>query len=207
LTKIEPGSVTVRREEHQEKIPTHTVLWAAGVAASPLGKKIGHRCGIATDKAGRLPVESDLSLTGFPNLFVIGDLALFTHQGGVALPGVAPVAMQEGRYVAHAILDRLRMRDTKPFHYVNKGNLAVIGRNAAVADLGFLQIDGFFAWLIWTFVHIRYLIGFDNKVLVLLQWAWNYFTRNRGARLITGEHLLPSLEADFRAKDSHSTKR
>ena len=207
LTKIEPGFVSVRHEEHNEKIPTHTVLWAAGVEASPLGKKLGERCGIATDRAGRIPVEPDLSLAGFPNLFVIGDLALFTHQGGVALPGVAPVAMQEGRYVAKAILDRLRMRDTKPFHYVNKGNLAVIGRNAAVADLGFLQINGFFPWLIWTFVHIRYLIGFDNKVLVLLQWAWNYFTRNRGARLITGEHLLPLIDSSFKAKDSHSAKR
>ncbi|MCE9626235.1 MAG: NAD(P)/FAD-dependent oxidoreductase [Deltaproteobacteria bacterium] len=207
LTKIEPGSVSVRRGEKSEKIPTHTVLWAAGVAASPLGKKLGQRCGIATDKAGRLPVEADLSLAGFPNLFVIGDLALFAHQGDAPLPGVAPVAMQEGRYVAKAILDRLRMRDTKPFHYVNKGNLAVIGRNAAVADLGFLQINGFFAWLIWTFVHIRYLIGFDNKLLVLMQWAWNYFTRNRGARLITGEQLLPLIETNFQAKDSHSAKR
>lgn len=194
LTQIEEGCVTVKGGEGQEKIPAHTVLWAAGVAASPLGKKIAERAKIHTDRIGRLPVEPDLSLPGYPNLFVIGDLALFTHQGGEALPGVAPVAMQQGHYIANVIEDRIRLRDSKPFRYFNKGNLAVIGRNAAVADIGFLKIDGFFAWLIWAFVHIRYLIEFDNKVLVLMQWAWNYFTRNRGARLITGEHLLPMLE-------------
>jgi NADH dehydrogenase len=182
------------------------VLWAAGVAASPLGKKIAERTGIQPDRAGRLPVEPDLSLAGYPNLFVIGDLALFTHQGGVPLAGVAPVAMQQGRYVAKALQDRIRLQETKPFHYFNKGNLAVIGRNAAVADFGFLKINGFLAWLIWAFVHIRYLIEFDNKVLVLMQWAWNYFTRNRGARLITGEHLLPLLEATPHAKKGRATK-
>lgn len=200
LTHIEAGSVTVKRGERSEKIPTHTVLWAAGVAASPLGKKIAARSGVKPDRAGRLPVEPDLSLPGYPNLFVIGDLALFTHQGGSPLPGVAPVAMQQGRYVAKVLEDRIRLKDSPPFHYFNKGNLAVIGRNAAVADIGFLKINGFFAWLIWAFVHIRYLIEFDNKVLVLMQWAWNYFTRNRGARLITGEHLLPLLEAAPQAK-------
>jgi len=194
LTQILPGSVTIKGPQGTEKIPTHTVLWAAGVAASPLGQKIAARTGLQPDRAGRLAVEPDLSLPGYPNLFVIGDLALFTHQDGKALPGVAPVAMQQGRYVARALRERLALRDSKPFHYLNKGNLAVIGRNAAVADIGPIKLNGFLAWLIWAFVHIRYLIEFDNKVLVLVQWAWNYFTRNRGARLITGEDLLPHLQ-------------
>ncbi|MFO1463820.1 MAG: NAD(P)/FAD-dependent oxidoreductase [bacterium] len=202
LTQIGEQSVTVKSGERSERIPTRTVLWAAGVAASPLGQKIAAHTRQRPDKVGRLSVEPDLSLPGYPNLFVIGDLALFTHQEGKALPGVAPVAMQQGRYVAQVVQDRMALRDSRPFRYRDKGSLAVIGRNAAVADLGFLKVNGFFAWLIWAFVHIRYLIEFDNKVLVLLQWAWNYFTRNRGARLITGEGLLPRLEKFHERKKS-----
>jgi NADH dehydrogenase len=192
LTQLGAEGVTVKKESRSEKIPVHTILWAAGVEASPLGRKLAANAGIKTDRAGRLSVEPDLSLPGYPNIFIIGDLAA-VEQDGKLLPGVAPVAMQEGSYVGRAIRDRMAHRNSKPFRYHNKGNLAVIGRNAAVADLGFLHLSGFPAWLIWVFVHIRYLIEFDNKIRVLIQWAWNYFTRKRGARLITGEDLLPML--------------
>ena len=192
LTQLGAHEVTVKSENRSEKIPARTILWAAGVEASPLGRKLAAKAGLKTDRAGRLNVEPDLSLPGYPNIFIIGDLAA-VEQDGKLLPGVAPVAMQEGSYVGRALRDRIAHRNSKPFRYRNKGNLAVIGRNAAVADLGFLQLSGFPAWLIWVFVHIRYLIEFDNKILVLTQWAWNYFTRKRGARLITGEDLLPML--------------
>jgi NADH:ubiquinone reductase (H+-translocating) len=194
LTQTDTFGVTVKKENRSERIPARTVLWAAGVEASPLGRKLAAKTGLKTDRAGRLSVEPDLSLPGYPNIFVIGDLTAL-EQDGKLLPGVAPVAMQEGSYVGKAIRDRIGHRNTKPFRYHNKGNLAVIGRNAAVADLGFLHLSGFAAWVIWVFVHIRYLIEFDNKILVLTQWAWNYFTRKRGARLITGEDLLPLLHS------------
>lgn len=203
LTQLDPEEVTVKRENRSERIPCRTVLWAAGVEASPLGKKLAAKSGLKPDRAGRLNVEPDLSLPGYPNIFVIGDLASL-EQDGKPLPGVAPVAMQEGSYLGRAIRDRMAHRNSKPFHYVNKGNLAVIGRNAAVADLGFLRLSGFPAWMIWVFVHIRYLIEFDNKILVLIQWAWNYFTRKRGARLITGEDLLPLLRSNVPEKERRS---
>jgi NADH dehydrogenase len=120
-----------------------------------------------------------MSVPGYPNLFIIGDLAHFAHQTGQPLPGVAPVAMQQGRYIARLIRKRLKGKQVPPFHYFNKGNLAVIGRNAAVADFGFSGFSGWLAWLIWIFVHIAYLIEYDNRVLVLFQWASNYFTRKR----------------------------
>jgi NADH:quinone reductase (non-electrogenic) len=187
LTQLELDSVTVQREGHAEQIKTRNILWAAGVQASPLGKKLAERTGAKLDRSGRVLVEPDLTIAGHPEVFVIGDLALFTHQGAKPLPGVAPVAMQEGKYVAQVIRKKIAGKAVAPFHYHDKGNLAVIGRNAAVADLGHLRLNGFTAWLLWAFVHIRYLIEFDNKLLVLIQWAWNYFTRKRGARLITGK--------------------
>jgi len=203
LTQLGEEEVTVKKDGRSEKIQARTVLWAAGVEASPLGRKLAEKAGMKTDRAGRLNVEADLSLPGYPNLFVIGDLAA-VEQDGKPLPGVAPVAMQQGAYVGRTIRDRIAHRNSKPFRYHNKGNLAVIGRNAAVADLGFIHLSGFPAWLIWVFVHIRYLIEFDNKVMVLLQWAWNYFTRKRGARLITGEDLLPALRGAASEKERRS---
>jgi NADH dehydrogenase len=187
VTDIRDQEITVRSGETTETIPVATVLWAAGVQSSPLGKVLAEKSGARLDKAGRVQVNPDLSLPGYPEIFVIGDLAALTDEQGKPLPGVAPVAMQEGEFVAKAIDDRLKNVLLRPFHYHNKGNLAVIGRNAAVADLGRWRLSGFFAWFLWVFVHIRYLIEFDNKVMVLFQWAWNYFTRRRGARLITGE--------------------
>ncbi|MDX1614691.1 MAG: NAD(P)/FAD-dependent oxidoreductase [Candidatus Promineifilaceae bacterium] len=167
------------------RIPTRTVLWAAGVQGSPLARRLAQRGAAELDRQGRIIVGSTLTVPGYDNLYVVGDLAHAAHQTGEPLPGVAQVAIQQGRYAAGRIQARLQGRDVDAFHYQDRGNLAVIGRNAAVADLGRLRLSGFPAWLMWIFIHIVYLIGFDNKLLVLIQWAWNYFTRNRGARLIT----------------------
>jgi len=150
-----------------------------------MGRVLADRAGAQLDKAGRVIVEPDLSIKGHPEIHVIGDLALFTHQTGKPLPGVAPVAMQQGRYVADLIRKRLRGESVPPFRYFNKGNLATIGRNKAVADFGRLQLSGFLAWFTWVFVHLMYLVEFENRMLVLVEWVYNYITRNRGARLIT----------------------
>jgi len=162
------------------------VLWAAGVQASPLGRVLAERVGAKLDRAGRVIVEPDLTIAGHPEILVIGDLASFSHQAGKPLPGVAPVAMQQGRYTAQLVRGRLAGNSLEPFHYWDKGSLATIGRAAAVADFGRIHIYGYFAWLTWLFVHLMYLVGFDNRLLVFIKWAYNYFTRNRGARLITG---------------------
>jgi NADH:ubiquinone reductase (H+-translocating) len=187
VTAIDADGVTVSLNGCEERIATHTVLWAAGVRASRLGKVLAERAGAPLDRAGRVIVEPDLSIPGHPEIFVIGDLSSFTHQGGKPLPGVAPVAMQQGRYVARLIQRRLAGRDEPAaFHYFNKGNLATVGRNRAVAEFGKLHISGFAAWFTWVFVHLMYLVEFDNRLLVFTEWVYNYFTRNRGARLITG---------------------
>jgi NADH dehydrogenase len=186
VTQIDSEGVTMQIGNSQERIAARTVLWAAGVRASRLGKVLADRAGATLDRAGRVIVEPDLSIPGHPEIHVIGDLASFSHQGGKPLPGVAPVAMQQGRYVARLIRARASGRaDVKPFHYFNKGNLATVGRNKAVADFGKLHIAGFFAWLTWVFVHLMYLVEFENRFLVLTEWVYNYITRNRGARLIT----------------------
>ena len=185
VTGIDETGVTVRRGNEMEHIPARTVLWAAGVQASPLGRILAERAGAKLDRVGRVIVEPDLTIAGHPEILVIGDLANFTHQTGKPLPGVAPVAMQQGRYAAKLVRGRLAGKTLEPFHYWDKGSLATIGRAAAVADFGRIHIDGYFAWLTWLFVHLMYLVEFDNRLLVLIQWAYNYFTRNRGARLIT----------------------
>jgi NADH dehydrogenase len=162
------------------------VLWAAGVAASPLGKRLAGACGVQTDKPGRVPVGTDLTLPGHPEIFVIGDLALAKGKDGQPLPGVAQVAIQEGRYTARHIEARLAGRDTPPFRYRDLGTMATIGRAAAVAVIGPMKLSGYPAWLVWLFIHLTWLVQFENRILVLVQWAWNYLTRNRSARLITG---------------------
>ena len=172
------------------------MLWGAGVKASALGKVIAEKTGAECDRAGRVIVEPDLSLKGYPNIYVIGDLAHFAHQTGKPLPGVAPVAMQEGEYVALAIKQQLKGNTIPQFNYVDKGSLAVIGQHSAVVDLGFMKLTGFIAWLFWLLVHIYYLVEFDNKLVVMIQWVWNYFTRNRGARLITGRDLATPIEVN-----------
>ena len=193
VTGIDGPRVTVRHGEREERVEAATVLWAAGVQASSAGEVLARRADAELDSAGRVRVEPDLSLPGHSSIFVIGDLALFTHQGGEPLPGVAPVAIQQGQYVAKLIKRRLAGRGVAPFHYRNKGSLAVIGRHAAVADFDRFRLTGRVAWFAWLLIHIWYLIGFNNKIIVMTQWAFGYFTRNRGARLITGPDPQPLI--------------
>jgi NADH dehydrogenase len=195
VTNVEGDIVTIKQGDEEKQIATKTVLWAAGVKASPLGKILAERTAAECDRAGRVIVEPDLSVKGYPKIFVIGDLAHFAHQNGKPLPGVAPVAMQEGQYVASLIKQRMRGGSLPQFRYVDWGSLAVIGQHAAVVDLGFIKFTGLLAWLFWLFVHIYFLIEFDNKLIVMIQWGWNYFTRKRGARLITGKELSQQVQA------------
>lgn len=197
VTGIAPGAVQMGKT----RWPAAVILWAAGVAASPLGKKLG----APVDRAGRVLVNPDLSLPGHPEVFVIGDLAALQDEQGKWLPGVAPVAMQEGKATAHNIAAELRGEPRKNFHYFNKGNLATIGRAAAVAEFGKIHISGFVAWLAWLFIHIFFLIGFRNRIIVLVQWAWSYFTYERGARLITGDKRLPGWDELRREEAEKST--
>jgi NADH:ubiquinone reductase (H+-translocating) len=193
VTNIEGDIVTLKQGDDVREIAAKTVLWAAGVKASPLGKAIAEATGAECDRAGRVMVEPDLSVKGYSNVFVIGDLANFSHQNGKPLPGVAPVAIQQGEYIAELIKQRIKGRTVNTFNYVDRGSLAMIGHNYAVVDLGFIKLTGFIAWLAWLFVHIYFLIEFNNKLVVMIQWAWNYFTRNRGARLITGKESLQEV--------------
>ena len=184
VTAIDAGGVTVEAAGRTEHIATRTVLWAAGVRASSLGRKLAERAGAPLDRAGRVLVQPDLSVPGHPEIHVIGDLASVTQDGKV-LPGVAPVAMQQGRYVADLLVRKLRGQAMRPFRYFDKGSLATIGRNRAVAQFGRLHVSGFPAWFLWVFVHLMYLVEFENRLLVFVEWVYNYITRNRGARLIT----------------------
>lgn len=185
VTDIDADGVTIKMGDRQDRIAAKTVLWAAGVQASPLGKILADRTGVALDKAGRVAVGEDLSIQGHPEIFVVGDLAKF-EQDGKQIPGVAPAAMQMGRYASKAVLARLRNEKPKPFRYWDKGSLATIGRNKAVAEIGKLHFSGYPAWLMWLFIHILYIVEFENRMLIMFQWAYDYFTHNRGARLITG---------------------
>jgi len=190
VTQIEPGALHVG----ETRLAATVILWAAGVAASPLGKKLG----APIDRAGRVLVLPDLSLPGHPEVFVIGDLAALKDENGNMLPGVAPVAIQQGSYIAKLIRREIESGDVAlrpPFRYWDKGSLATIGRAAAVAQFGKIHISGFIAWLAWLFVHILFLIGFRNRLLVFIQWAWSYVTYERGARLITGSTYLPGWSA------------
>lgn len=184
VSAIDGRGVTIGEGEGASRVEAASVFWTAGVAPVPLAVRLADLAGIETDRQGRLPVEPDCSLRGFSDVFVIGDMARFPGGDGEPLPGVAAVAMQQGRYVGRLVRERLAGRAAGPFRYRNKGSLAVIGRAAAVADLGRLHVSGFVAWLLWVFVHIMYLIGFENRVLVATQWAFSYVTRNRGARII-----------------------
>jgi NADH dehydrogenase len=200
VTEVQPDRVTLRGVNGTETIRAHTVLWAAGVEASPLAKALAQASGAALDRAGRLVVQPDLTLPGHPEVFVLGDMANYPYQDGKPLPGLAPVATQQGRYAANSIVRRLRGEPPLPFHYKNRGTMATIGRAAAVADLGWITFAGLFAWLAWLFIHILNLIEFQNRLLVMVQWAWNYFTRNRAARLITG---IEVEEKSFEPEQHH----
>ena len=184
VTSIELGRVVLGAET----IESETVLWAAGVTASPLAQSLG----VPLDRVGRVRVEPDLTVPGHPEVMVIGDLAVCIDQSGKPLPGVCPVAIQQGRHAARNILRSIQGLPTEVFHYRDKGNLATIGRAQAVADLGRLRISGIWAWLAWLFVHVFFLIGFRNRFVVIFEWAWAYFTFQRGARLITGDIEKPS---------------
>jgi NADH:ubiquinone reductase (H+-translocating) len=176
-----------------EHIPARTVIWAAGVKASGLATTLGKLTGAETDRAGRVTVEPDLSLPGHPEVIALGDMVRIRRDDDepLVLPGLAPVAMQEGRYAGRLVRNRLRGRQTPPFRYRDKGNLATIGRASAVADLNFVRLSGFVAWVGWLVVHLWYLIGFQNRLLVLIRWSFSFFTHGRGARLITGEEGQP----------------
>jgi len=179
VTKIDADGVEIGGE----RIHAATVLWAAGVKASPLGQITG----LEVDRQERVIVEPDLSVKGHPNIFVAGDQARFTHQTGSPLPGTAPVAMQQGRYLARNIRRELAGKPRQPFRFVDKGQMATIGRSRAIVEIGRLKIAGFLAWLLWLVVHIYYLTGFKNRMLVVLQWAWSYLSFRRGARLIVNK--------------------
>lgn len=187
VTDLQPGMVTTRSADGGvREIAARTVVWAAGVEATPLGADLAARSGAEVDAAGRIMVQPDLSLPGRPEVFVIGDMARLEDPAtGRPLPGVAPVAMQQGRHAARTVAARLDGRPSTPFRYKEKGNLATIGRAKAVAELPYLKTSGFVAWMLWIVVHIAYLIGFQNRLLVITRWAFSFFTHGRGARLIT----------------------
>lgn len=195
VTDITADGVAVR----EDWIPARTVLWAAGVVASPLAAGLN----APLDRAGRVIVEPDLSIPGHHEVFVIGDLATYTHQGDQPLPGTAPVAMQEGAFAARSIVGDLRGEQRGRFHYVHRGSMATIGRAAGVADFGLLRLSGFAAWLSWLFVHLWFLIGFENRLLVFLQWAWSYVTFQRGVRLITG-NFRPAVDPPDQGPPGHT---
>ena len=185
VTGVDSAGVDVKTSAGIERINARTVIWSAGVRASPFGEVLERRAGARLDRGGRVFVNPDLSLPGHPGVFVIGDLA-HLEQDGKLLPGVAQVAMQGGGYAAKLIQRRLRGETLPPFRYFDKGSLAVIGRAAAVADIRGLHISGLLAWFTWLFVHLMYLVEFSNRVLVFIQWGFLYLTYSRGARLITG---------------------
>ena len=195
VVDVDGETVTVRDGAgNAEHIRARTVIWAAGVAASALASQLADATGATPDRAGRLTVNPDLTLPGHPEVFAIGDMVRVLDRHGQAevLPGVAPVAMQEGRYAAEVVRARVEGRRTRPFRYRDKGNLATIGRRAAVADIKGLKLSGSIAWAFWLVVHLWYLVGFENRLLVLIRWWFSFVTRGRGARLITGETARPS---------------
>jgi NADH dehydrogenase len=180
---IDAESVTVQApDQSTERIPARTVIWAAGVTASRLARTLGELSGADVDRVGRVLVEPDLTLPGHPEVFALGDMVRVRDAGD--LLGVAPVAMQQGRYAAKVVRARLKGRESGPFHYRDKGNLATIGRARAVADLHAIRLSGFLAWVTWLVVHLWYLIGFQNRLLVVIRWGFSFITRGRGARLI-----------------------
>jgi NADH dehydrogenase len=187
---IDDESVTVSDPDGAtERIPTKTVIWAAGVTASPLAGQLGELAGAEIDRAGRLTVEPDLTLPGHPEVIALGDMVRVRGVDGspVTYPGVAPVAIQQGHYAGKLVADRLKGRTASPFHYFDKGNLATIGRGRAVAQIRFLKLSALPAWLVWLVVHLWYLIGFQNRLLVMIKWSISFFTHGRSARIITNQ--------------------
>ena len=187
VTGVDGNGVMLKTKSGQERIASHTVIWAAGVTVSDFGRRLAQRTGAESDKAGRIKVNADLTIPNYPDIFVVGDLAFSKDKHGKMLPGVAQVAMQGGAYAAKTIMKRIKgQRAEKPFHYFDKGDLAVIGRAAAVANIFGVHLSGFIAWLVWVFIHLMYIVEFQSRIVVFVQWAFLYLTFNRGARLITG---------------------
>jgi len=192
VTDISSSSVTFKSGSvagvDVETIPSAVTLWGAGVSPSPLGKKIAEKTATQIDRVGRVIVNNDLSLPGHSEVFVIGDLTSFIDPDGKNVPGVAPAAIQMGKYAGRAISSDLLQFPRTPFVYTDKGSLATIGRSRAVADLPGIHLSGFFAWLAWLLIHVMFLVGFSNKFMVMSEWAWAYFFYRGGARLITEKH-------------------
>ena len=190
---IDAESVTIGGDGEDEVVPARTVVWAAGVVASELASALAREAGVEVDRGGRLPVGPDLTVRGHPEVIALGDMVQVHDADGrpVELPGLAPVAMQQGRYAARAVRDRLDGRTPAPFHYRDKGNLATIGRGQAVADIKGFRLSGLLAWLTWLFVHLFYLIGLQNRLLVFTRWTFSFVTHGRGARLITAARRVP----------------
>lgn len=197
VTDLKNDEVILKENGDTYSMQAKTILWAAGVKASKMGDVLAEKFHVKTDRVGRVYVNPDLTINDRKDIFVIGDLALYEDKDGNTLPGVAPVAMQQGKYVAKLIKARLKGNDMDSFEYFDKGSLAVIGRNKAIAEFGKFGFGGIAAWFIWAFIHIRYLIEFDSKILVMFQWAWNYLTMKRGARLITGDAPFPYLDENY----------
>jgi NADH dehydrogenase len=201
VVSVDGDGVTVKGSDGAtQRVASQTVVWAAGVTASALAARLGELTGAETDRAGRVTVEGDLTLPGHPEVLALGDMVRVRDSDGtpITLPGVAPVAMQQGRYAARLVRDRLRGRDTPSFRYRDKGNLATIGRASAVADIRGLKLSGLIAWLTWLVVHLWYLVGFQNRILVFIRWSFSFLTHGRGARLITGEAAEPRTAGDRR---------
>ncbi len=187
VTNVDEDGVTLKTANGEEHIATHTVIWAAGVAVTDFARTLAKKTSAPTDRSGRIQVAPDLTIPNFPDIYVVGDLAAMTGKDGKPLPGVAQVAMQSGSYAAKAIGRKVAGKPAPPpFVYFNKGDLAVIGRAAAVANIFGVHVSGFIAWLIWLFIHLMYIVEFQSRILVLVQWGFLYLTFNRGARLITG---------------------
>jgi NADH dehydrogenase len=197
---VDDGGVDLKAPDGTiERVPARTIIWAAGVRASSLTAQLGELSGAEVDRSGHLTVEPDLTLPGHPEVFAVGDMVrVRDHRSGdpKTLPGVAPVAIQQGHYTAKAIARRVRGEGHRPFHYLDKGNLATIGRARAVADLHVIRLSGFLAWVTWLVVHLYYLIGFQSKVVVMIRWLFSFATRGRGARLITGPEAMGESPPD-----------
>jgi NADH dehydrogenase len=195
VTNVDAEGVTFERGATAERLAAKTVLWAGGVTTNEFGRTLAKRTEAQTDRIGRIPVTAQLTIPNFPNIFVVGDLALANDKNGKSLPGVAQVAMQGGAYAAKVIRARVEEKtEPPPFHYFNKGDMAVIGRAAAVANIFGLHLSGLLAWLVWLFIHLIYIVEFQSRVMVFIQWGIQFLTFSRGARLITGDAAAPPRE-------------
>lgn len=207
VKEVSSSGVIAEKDDSLEQIPAETILWAAGVKASGLGAKVAEDLDAEVDKAGRVTVNHACQVPGHPDYYILGDLAAHPDGDGGTLPGIAPVAIQQGAYVAKRIKRMARGRQAKPFRYRDHGMMATIGRAAAVADLGWAKIHGLVGWILWLFVHLMYLVRFENRLMVLMQWGWNYLTRNRTARLITGSDPWPLVAKSDPGEEGEKTRK